>query len=270
MRPLSPAALACTALALAASMLWPGAAAAGDPAVTRVLFVGNSLTFYNDLPGTFAAVHRAAAPGVPVQADMLATGGATLGDRLADGRLAAMLKAGDYDLVVLQQIGGWPLCDASEDGCEPAARLVEAVQLVRTHGARPLWLATWKTSPAQQERLSTTASRLARGAGVDLVDTGAAMQRMPDALQRHLLVSDGHPDVLGTWLMAALVVRAVSSTGLPRDPPPSNCDTAGAQAGARPAASTETVGGEPCHALTGPRWRAVRNVANRAASRRAD
>lgn len=242
----------------------PACTALAQPKPLRVLFVGNSLTFFNDLPGTFASVRQASEPGTPVQADMLASGGATLGDRIADGRLAAMLEAGQYDLVVLQQIGGWPLCEPSEDGCEPVAALAEAVRVVRAHGARPFWLSTWKTSPAQQERLSAKATRIAGETGVTLVDAGAAMGRMPESLQRKLLLSDGHPDVLGTWLMAALLVRATSDATLPSDPPDSNCAGVDTPASTPTPTARKVLGGEPCHSLSAARWHAVRAAANKA------
>lgn len=55
------AALLCIVFALVPTAI-------AQPAPPRVLFAGNSLTCFNDLPATFAAVHEATCPGVQVAA----------------------------------------------------------------------------------------------------------------------------------------------------------------------------------------------------------
>ena len=85
-RPLGQAA----ALLLAASILPLGcgastptkcSAAAGAPPCVRVLFVGNSYTYVNDLPATFADLARAG--GQNVETGMIANGGETLAQHAA-------------------------------------------------------------------------------------------------------------------------------------------------------------------------------------------
>src|SRR5437879_3318031 len=68
---------------------------------TRVLFIGNSYTFVNDLPGTFAGL--AAAGGHRVQTGMLASGGATLEAHAADPATARALASTRWSGVVLQE-----------------------------------------------------------------------------------------------------------------------------------------------------------------------
>ena len=54
---------------------------AGAGACTRVLFLGNSFTYVNDLPSTFAQLSKA--NGRPVDVDMVANGGETLAQHAA-------------------------------------------------------------------------------------------------------------------------------------------------------------------------------------------
>src|SRR4051794_10679841 len=53
---------------------------------TRVLFIGNSFTFVNNLPAVFAALGQA--NGFPIATQMLVKSGAALADRIADGSAA--------------------------------------------------------------------------------------------------------------------------------------------------------------------------------------
>ena len=92
------------ALALAAS----SCAAVKEPAAPapkagslRVLFVGNSLTYANDLPGMVRDI--AAASGESLDAEVVTIGGANLDDLWAEGRAPKALGRGGFRFVVLQQ-----------------------------------------------------------------------------------------------------------------------------------------------------------------------
>lgn len=95
------------ALAIATALLFAGAAvdawAKGERPSTgplRVLFVGNSYTYVNDLPYVVAVV--AAAIGVEVEYGMLAEPNFALEDHIVTGAYDAKLAEG-WDWVVLQQ-----------------------------------------------------------------------------------------------------------------------------------------------------------------------
>lgn len=85
-----------------AAILATGFAFAGgaDAEPLRVLFVGNSHTYTNDLPRAVAAL--AAQRGVEIDATTHAEPGYSLGDHLDGPRLRRMLQR-DWDWVVLQQ-----------------------------------------------------------------------------------------------------------------------------------------------------------------------
>ncbi|MCA1715178.1 MAG: SGNH/GDSL hydrolase family protein, partial [Gammaproteobacteria bacterium] len=162
-------ALVCAALAL---VFAGGCISAKPRAPQRVLFVGNSLTYYNHLPETFATLYRATHPGRSIDVDMIASGGASLRDHVRSGVLALTLSETPFDLVVLQDIGGWPLCSAGHQACEDSPEaLREAVAMVKARGAQPLWYATWQ-SPAAQRALATRNRQLADSMSVPYADVG--------------------------------------------------------------------------------------------------
>ncbi len=70
-------------------------------ATLRVLFVGNSLTYENDLPSL--VVEIAGMDGVAMSATMIAHGNYALEDHLNDGEVQASLKDNRFDFLVAQQ-----------------------------------------------------------------------------------------------------------------------------------------------------------------------
>jgi hypothetical protein len=68
----------------------------------RVLFVGNSLTYSNDLPGLVEGLARAASI-TPFEVNSVTYGGYSLEDHLNEGTAVRLLSEGGWDLIVLQQ-----------------------------------------------------------------------------------------------------------------------------------------------------------------------
>jgi hypothetical protein len=85
---------------LAAAAICGLFATAASAATLRVLFVGNSYTYVNDLPALVAAM--GATQGVTVQVTMRAEPDYSLADHLRDRRLRVLLSL-PWDWVVLQQ-----------------------------------------------------------------------------------------------------------------------------------------------------------------------
>ena len=84
--PLLLAALVAAPVGLTGCSASAATCAPGDASCLRILFIGNSYTYVNDLPATFAQLARAG--GHAVGTDSLASGGATLTDHLADAATA--------------------------------------------------------------------------------------------------------------------------------------------------------------------------------------
>ena len=118
---------------LLAAMLPPGHAHA---APLRVLFVGNSYTYTNDLPALFAAV--ASARGQTIEVGELTAANAAIEDHIVSGDLARRLSEG-WDWVILQQ----------GPSSQPDSRLhlrhwaAEAARQAREAGAQAVLMSVW-------------------------------------------------------------------------------------------------------------------------------
>lgn len=106
----------------------------------RVLFIGNSLTYSNDLPAMVAAL-PCFADGRKIYVETIAGPNMSLADHLTKRTASAALK-GRWDVVVLQQ--GPSALRASRK------ELLESVRLfapaIRAAGAHPAMLAVWPSS----------------------------------------------------------------------------------------------------------------------------
>jgi len=147
---------------------------------TRVLFVGNSFTFVNNLPAVFAAL--ASANGFPVATDMLVRSGAALTDRIADTSLPRLLEKQHYDYVVLQERAGAVLCGqphekGSADPCGLSRQAHrQSADLARAHGAEPIVLGTYASAELAQA-MQTNESFLAREVGATYIPIAERLVR---------------------------------------------------------------------------------------------
>jgi hypothetical protein len=156
--------------------------------VLRVLFIGNSYTYFNNLPDIVAGI-AAADPDAPVIVPTLATrGGATLQWHLENGSALKSLAAGKWDFVVLQEqslLGG-----DEKDGKiivgDPFAFHVstrEWVRRIRAVGATPLLFMTWaRWSPPDaartQKELADAYVIIGREMNVKVAPVGLAGQKL--------------------------------------------------------------------------------------------
>jgi hypothetical protein len=171
-----------------------------------ILFIGNSLTYVNDLPGMVQRL-AAAASGVTPTVESVAFGDYSLEDHWNQGDALKAIAARKWDLVVLQQ----------GPSALPESRvlLVEYVKKfaaeIRRGGGRPAIYMVWPESSRAQVWDDVTASYAAAAQAVDglLLPAGEAFRsaaRIDPALE--LFSGDGfHPTSTGTYL-AALVIYA--------------------------------------------------------------
>lgn len=107
----------------------------GDTA--RVLFIGNSLTYANDLPQMVQAI--AAQAGKALHVDAVTFGGGALEDHYGNRATLARIVNGHYDLVVLQQ--GPSSLPESQEHLAYWTRRFDAP--IRASGARPALYMVW-------------------------------------------------------------------------------------------------------------------------------
>ena len=98
----------------------------------RLLFIGNSLTYENDLPSIVKALADAA--GAELDAEAVIGPGFALEDHWANGSAQAAIRRGGWTVVVLQQ-GPSSLPGSRTNLIDYAGRFAEEIRRVR---ARPL------------------------------------------------------------------------------------------------------------------------------------
>ena len=104
----------------------------------KVLFLGNSHTYYNDLPALFRDICKRC--GVEVETSMLAQPGVTYDWHLTNGTdLRFAFMHGGYDYVVMQQAAHEP-CPCMEETVEGAR---EICRLARSCGITPVQTVPW-------------------------------------------------------------------------------------------------------------------------------
>ena len=176
----------------------------------RVLFVGNSFTYFNNLPQMVSAM--ATSQGIPILTRQSTVGGSNLEQHWKGEkgtRTMALLDSEDWDYVVLNN-HSLSAIDTPESfmeyGRKFAARIVEK-------GAKPVFMMTWayKSNPLMQEKITAMYSQLAADTGSDFVPAGplfeAARHWRPDM---ELFFDDKHPSPNGTYLLALAFYKYLS------------------------------------------------------------
>ena len=188
-------------LALSVSLLVSGCAFTGNsglPAI-RVLFIGNSFTFYNG--GIDADLHGLA-PRTTVGS--ATKSGYSLAQHLADPDTMGTLKLG-WSFVVLQEQSQTPVYNYS--GFLTSATTF--TDQIRSQQATPLLLMTWArpdSSGITTEAVRSATVRAGQQLGLTVIPAGVAFADSLSASPGVTLTQyDGHPTREGTYLAACTV-----------------------------------------------------------------
>lgn len=176
--------------------------------VTRILFLGNSHTSRNDVPGTVEALWRSADPGVEVEA-VLGPGSLHLDDRGDDPATLEAIASQPWDFVVLQAQ------NYSLSGCchYPTTAAEELVRVARAQGATPVLYAEWARRGINETGLILrTYGRIAAHEPACLPPVPEsfriAIHHNPDLV---LLSEDGnHAAPAGSFLASVVLTAAMS------------------------------------------------------------
>jgi hypothetical protein len=210
----------------------PTATPSPTPTPLRVLFIGNSHTFTNDLPDRFVELMRAG--GHAVEAGQSAHGGWSLSDHVASAETLGRIAGGDWDYVVLQE-RGW-VRDAEEE-MYPAVRTLDAK--IRAAGVETVLFMTWggrrgmaipsvPDYESMQAQVAANYLRIAHELDLVVAPVGIAWQQAL-ALDPELELwgRDGsHASLAGTYLAASVFYGVFSgespeelayTAGLPED-----------------------------------------------------
>jgi len=206
--------LAGAAVLLAAFFSAARADAAEQPLAKnmRILFIGNSFTYANDLPGML--IGMMATKGISLETRSVTPGGCTLKKHWDDGNAVKAIREGGWNYVVIQEQSQMPVLHPAET-LKYAALLVGEARKV---GAEPVFYMTWayKADPNMQPGLAATYTKAAKDANCLLAPVGLAWRRaLKEDPKLVLHAKDGkHPSPQGTYLAASVFY----ATLLRRDP----------------------------------------------------
>jgi hypothetical protein len=176
-------------------------------ALLKVLFIGNSFTDRNDLPGLIAKL--AAARGKTLEHRLISAGGASLRTHWNAGEALKAIQSGQYDHVVLQEQSTLPVKNAK--------RMHENVRLfdeaIKAAGARTVLYMTWarQHEPESQQAITDAYASIGRELGATVVPVGLAWQRFLGKHDRPVLhdKDQSHPTLAGSYLAACVFLAAL-------------------------------------------------------------
>jgi hypothetical protein len=215
-------------LLLLLSLLCQGCAAAAPEAVAgdsqlpaRVLFVGNSFTYYNNsLHNHFRRLTYSAGLFTPQnsRARIKTISGGYLPEH--DGGFQHVLAGDAWDVVVMQGHSLGPITEETAGPFRAAAR--EFAAIAREQGTRPVFFMTWAYSgtPEMTAELDQAYTAIGRELGAQVVPVGLAFATVTRERREIALRTDDkrHPTLAGTYLaactfFAALYGRSPESLG---------------------------------------------------------
>lgn len=133
----------------------------------RILFIGNSHTYFNDMPAMVAA--NAGKSGFTCDVTMIAHGGWYLAQHVEEPDVRFNILYGNYDYVVLQEYS---------HPFGPEEKLYEAVRKlnkwIREAGSIPVIYSTWakKDEEPEQERMNAAHEKITEEIGGILAPVG--------------------------------------------------------------------------------------------------
>jgi hypothetical protein len=173
----------------------------------NVLFIGNSFTARNNLPGLIERL--AAVRGKIMLHRLISAGGASLRTHWNAGTALKAIPEGEYDSVVLQEQSTLPVKNAK--------RMHENIRLfdeaIKETGAKTFLYMTWARRNAPQAQRAITHAYTSIGQELDatVVPVGLAWQRFLRAHDQPFLHDrdESHPTLAGSYLAACVFIAVL-------------------------------------------------------------
>lgn len=181
-----------------------------DTDTLRVLFVGNSFTFFWNVPQTVAAM--AEEQGIPILTKQSTIGGSHWYQHWNEKRglkTKAIIADGNFDYVVLQNHSN----SAIENVDSFMTYGQKFAEYVRAHGAEPLLYMTWayKSKPEMQAGLTEGYKKLANLVNADYVPIGPLYARArTERPDMEMFFDDKHQSMAGTYMIALAFYKKLS------------------------------------------------------------
>ncbi len=225
-----------------------------DP-TSRVLFLGNSHTYVNQLPCLVQRLGATLGQRIHLEVVAVARDGATLEEHWGDGPTRALLEGRKWDFLVLQEQGRRPAEHPEETSAavrrfaEMGHRMGARVVLYIPPAARGRWSDLRRVAPVYRQIAAATRSTIAPAA-----QAWEAVRRADSTLDLH--DADGiHANPIGSYLTACVLLGVITGHS-PQGVAPLLLRRPYGSAPAT-AAILDTFGRTQATALQAAAWRAV-------------
>lgn len=187
----------------------------------KMLFIGNSYTTTNDLPGTLQALAASSGAKPDLIVDEVTAGGANLQGHFGGGVAVPKIRSTDWDFVVLQEQSQTPLGSYGQHTkFYPAVK--NFVPVIRENDSVPLLFMTWQRPDTDAYASEWIDSYLFIGKQTksEVAPAGIAFEKAKQAIPGWNPYADqgGHPTPAGTYLAACaffVVIYDRDPAGLP-------------------------------------------------------
>jgi hypothetical protein len=225
-----------------------------DPNVVSLLFLGNSLTYFNEMPAMTREI--ASREKRPLHVDAVTRSGVTLEQLWNETDALRRLWLRHWDYVVVQ--GGAGAAGPTFNTADFDRYLTRFAAEIRKSGAKPLFYLVWRGR--SQKELEAASMKAAERERMPVVPVGVAWRRLIESGRFRRLDWDGsHPDAFGAYLIACTVYSTVY--GKPAHAKPYDFRHLAARHETYDdALRQQTITPEDARAIQDAAWRAVQSV----------
>lgn len=190
-----------------------------NPDSVRILWIGNSFTFYNDVPQMVEELGKL--NGIPISTTRVLKGGEKFSGHLQNPELHKQLEKGGWDYVVLQEFSSTPAYSTKyvAENIMPYAAEIDSLAKKYSPEVETVYYMTWghkngntrqtdypldDTYDSMQERIFTTYTDMAYENGGVVAPVGVAWRNIRHQYPEiELYIEDNfHPSLAGSYLAA--------------------------------------------------------------------
>ena len=185
---------------------------------TRILFIGNSYTYFNELPDQVLALAQEKYPEQVIETAKVTRGGMTLQRHWDDDKAVEAIKNGHWDYVILQEQSKLGMAIMIENDIyfgntelfwEYARKFAGEIKKA---GAQTVFFMPWsvRDRPDEQAIVTHAYTTIAKELGASLAPVGLVWNELRQDDDYNLYVRDGsHPSPTGSYVAASTLFATI-------------------------------------------------------------
>ena len=187
----------------------------------RILFIGNSYTYFNDLPSLVQQLAESA--GHEFEVESSTSGGKSLKWHFYNSTAVSRIENESWDFVILQDHS----LQAIEEPEKFHSSITAFSDRIKGAGATPLLFMTWSRQhlPEMQDAITREYTSAAKNTSALLAPVGEAWRDALSADEDLILHTSDltHPNLLGSYLAACVIASTI--TGIKPSAPGNICQS---------------------------------------------